>query len=179
MPKTWHTIYVPPRFRCDPFARDVAFDPGRASAPRITVPHMFAFGGVKPSAPAMSNLSWLNPAPHAIAVYASLPPSPVATQHSLPSGRCSLLGPALHRLDRASFARRTHSITSSANNCIEFGMGLFNNFSRQRCGRQNRRSVIKSRGTLQNRNEPAIKSPHWREKQNTEARTCWLASRRW
>ena len=29
-----------PRFRCDPFARDVAFDPGRASAPRITVPHM-------------------------------------------------------------------------------------------------------------------------------------------
>ena len=30
----------PPRFRCDPFARDVAFDPGRASAPRITVPHM-------------------------------------------------------------------------------------------------------------------------------------------
>src|SRR4029453_17609625 len=29
-----------PRFRCDPFARDVALDPGRASAPRITVPHM-------------------------------------------------------------------------------------------------------------------------------------------
>src|SRR5215211_6306459 len=30
----------PPSFRCDPFARDVAFDPGRASAPRIAVPHM-------------------------------------------------------------------------------------------------------------------------------------------
>src|ERR1700730_559849 len=30
----------PPRFRCDPFARDVAFDPGRASAPRMAVPHM-------------------------------------------------------------------------------------------------------------------------------------------
>ena len=30
----------PPSFRCDPFARDVAFDPGRASAPHITVPHM-------------------------------------------------------------------------------------------------------------------------------------------
>src|SRR4249919_3281534 len=29
-----------PRFRCDPFARDVALDPGRASAPRIAVPHM-------------------------------------------------------------------------------------------------------------------------------------------
>jgi hypothetical protein len=36
------------------------------------------------------------------------------TQHSLPSGRYSLLGPDLHRLDRASFAWRTYSITSSA-----------------------------------------------------------------
>src|SRR5678810_397509 len=62
----------------------------------------------------MSDLSWLNPTPHAIAVYASRPMSPVATQHSLPSGRYSLLGPDFHRLDRASFAWRTHSITSSA-----------------------------------------------------------------
>src|SRR4051794_6757135 len=69
----------------------------------------------------MSDLSWLNPTPHAIAVYASRPLSPVATQHSLPSGRYSLLGPDFHRLDRASFAWRTHSITSSASNCIEFG----------------------------------------------------------
>ena len=60
----------------------------------------------------MSDLSWLNPTPHAIAVYASRPLSPVATQHSLPSGRYSLLGPDFHRLDRASFAWRTHSITS-------------------------------------------------------------------
>src|SRR6266571_8530115 len=29
-----------PSFRCDPVARDVALDPGRASAPRMTVPHM-------------------------------------------------------------------------------------------------------------------------------------------
>src|SRR3974377_1574656 len=50
----------------------------------------------------MSDLSWLNPTPHAIAVYASHPLSPVATQHSLPSGRYSLLGPDLHRLDRTS-----------------------------------------------------------------------------
>src|SRR5437870_13807248 len=62
----------------------------------------------------MSDLSWLNPTPHAIAVYASQPPSPVPTQHSLPSGRYSLLGPDLHRLDRTSFAWRTYSITSSA-----------------------------------------------------------------
>src|SRR5262247_3449354 len=50
----------------------------------------------------MSDLSWLNPTPHAIAVYASQPLSPVATQHSLPSGRYPLLGPDLHRLDRTS-----------------------------------------------------------------------------
>src|SRR5262245_29741480 len=62
----------------------------------------------------MSDLSWLNPTPHAIAVYASRPLSPVATQHSLPSGRYSLLAPDFHRLDRTSFAWRTHSITSSA-----------------------------------------------------------------
>jgi hypothetical protein len=30
----------PPRFQCNPFARDVLLDPGRATAPRITVPHM-------------------------------------------------------------------------------------------------------------------------------------------
>src|SRR3954465_248343 len=62
----------------------------------------------------MSDLSWLNPTPHAIAVYASQPLSPVATQHSLSSGRYSLLEPDFHRLDRTSFAWRTHSITSSA-----------------------------------------------------------------
>ena len=37
-------------------------------------------------------------------VYASQPLSPVVTQHSLPSGRYSLLGPVFHRLDRTSFA---------------------------------------------------------------------------
>src|SRR5262249_18926031 len=50
----------------------------------------------------MYDLSWLNPTPHAIAVYASQLLSPAATQHSLPSGRYSLLGPDLHRLDRTS-----------------------------------------------------------------------------
>src|SRR5829696_5979130 len=69
----------------------------------------------------MADLSWLNPTPHAIAVYASQPLSPATTQHSLPSGRYSLLGPDLHRQDRTSFAWRTHSITLSARNCTEFG----------------------------------------------------------
>src|ERR1700747_1125975 len=57
----------------------------------------------------MSDLSWLNPTPHAIAVYASRPLSPVAAPHSLPSGRYSLLGPDFHRLDRTSL-RLAHSL---------------------------------------------------------------------
>src|SRR5881396_2521426 len=56
----------------------------------------------------MSDLSWLNPTPHTIAVYASRPLSPAATQHSLPSGRYPLLGPDFRRLDRTSL-RLAHS----------------------------------------------------------------------
>jgi hypothetical protein len=48
------------------------------------------------------------PHPTAIAVYASSPVSPLATQHSLPSGRYPLLGPDFHRLDRTSL-RLAHS----------------------------------------------------------------------
>src|ERR1700757_781804 len=70
----------------------------------------------------MSDLSWLNPTPHAIAVYASQPTSPLTTQHSLPSGRYSLLGPDFHRQDRTSFAWRTHSITWSASASICAGI---------------------------------------------------------
>ena len=57
----------------------------------------------------MSDLSWLNPTPHTIAVYASSSLSPAATQHSLPSGRYPLLGPDFHRLDRTSL-RLAHSL---------------------------------------------------------------------
>src|SRR5205085_6465147 len=72
----------------------------------------------------MSDLSWLNPTPHAIAVYASCPLSPVGTQHSLPSGRYALLGPDFHRLDRTSL-RLAH---------------LFNHFvSARRCERHQTR----------------------------------------
>ena len=57
---------------------------------------------MKTLGPCDIDLSRLNPTPHAIAVYASSPLSPVATQHSLPSGCYSLLGPDFHRLDRTS-----------------------------------------------------------------------------
>src|SRR5215831_6683066 len=47
------------------------------------------------SASAMLPLSGLNPPPHPITVYASHPPSPTTTQHSLPAARYRLTGAGL------------------------------------------------------------------------------------
>src|SRR5262249_11308261 len=63
----------------------------------------------------MYDLSWLNPTPHAIAVYASQTLLPASTQHSLPSRTLPFtwagLAPAgSHQL----CGWRTYSITSSA-----------------------------------------------------------------
>jgi hypothetical protein len=96
-----------PRFRRDPFIRDVASDPGGATVPRVTAPHMLPSAVATASAPATSRISWLNPTPQMITVYASPWSSPSPTQHSLPGGRYPLPGPDFHRLDRASFAWRT------------------------------------------------------------------------
>jgi hypothetical protein len=74
------------RFRRIPFRRDVAFDPGGATAPRITVPHMLPSTIMTGSASATLSISRLNPTPQRIAVYASQLPSPTTTQHSLPGG---------------------------------------------------------------------------------------------
>src|SRR5258708_37363664 len=48
-----------PRFRRVPFVRDVALDPGRATAPRLSAPHMLPSAIVTASAPANSGISWL------------------------------------------------------------------------------------------------------------------------
>ena len=96
-----------PRFRRDPFIRDMASDPGRATVPCITAPHMLPSAVATASAPATSRISRLNPTPQMITVYASPWSSPSPTQHSLPGGRYPLPGPDFHRLDRASFAWRT------------------------------------------------------------------------
>ena len=101
-----------PRFRRDPFIRDVASDPGRATVPRVTAPHMLPSAVATASAPATSRISWLNPTPQMITVYASPWSSPSPTQHSLPGGRYSLPGPDFHRLDRASFTWRTATPSS-------------------------------------------------------------------
>src|ERR1700737_3788005 len=76
----------PLRFRRAPFGRDVAFDPGGATASRIAMPHMLPSTVPSVLAPAKFFLSWLNPTPHPITVYASHPPSPTTAQHSLPGG---------------------------------------------------------------------------------------------
>jgi hypothetical protein len=76
-----------PRFRRDPFIRDVASDPGRATVPRVAAPHMWPSAVATASAPATSRISWFNPTPQMITVYASPWSSPSPTQHSLPSGR--------------------------------------------------------------------------------------------
>src|SRR6478735_9636787 len=50
------------------------------------MPHMLPSTVPSVSASAKLLLSWLNPPPHPITVYASHPPSPTTAQHSLPGG---------------------------------------------------------------------------------------------
>ena len=75
-----------PRFRRVPFVRDGVSDLGRASAPRMTAPHMLPSTGSEGLGLCNLNISRLDRPTHMIAVYASPPPSPVQTQHSLPGG---------------------------------------------------------------------------------------------
>src|SRR5215471_7827519 len=95
------------RFRRAPFGRDVAFDPGGATASRITMPHILPSTVPSISASATFFLSWLNPTPHPIAVYASHPPSPTTAQHSLP-------GSALPPYRGRSFTGRNASASPDA-----------------------------------------------------------------
>src|ERR1700692_1813232 len=90
------------RLRRVPFVRDVVFDHGRASAPRMTGSHMLPSTLLTVSASAELWFSRLNSTPATITVYASQPPSPATTQHSLPGARYSLPGPDFHRQDHAS-----------------------------------------------------------------------------
>src|SRR5215470_7072688 len=97
----------PLRFRRVPFGRDVAFDPGGATASRIAMPHILPSTVPSVSASATFFLSWLNPTPHPIAVYASHPPSPTTAQHSLP-------GSALPPYRGRSFTGRNASASPDA-----------------------------------------------------------------
>jgi hypothetical protein len=92
-----------PRFRRVPCVRDVASDPGRATQPRLAVPLMLPSTSLTASAPANGSISWLNPTPLTLAVYASPWSSPSTPQHSLLGGRYPLPTPDFHRLELASF----------------------------------------------------------------------------
>jgi hypothetical protein len=122
-----------PRFRRAPFKRDVAFDPGRASAPRIRGAAHIAFGSGECLGPCNVSISRLNLTPRSIAVYASSWSSPSTPQHSLPGGRYSLPGPDLHRLDRASFAWRTttYSLPVSRRTCVKTLVSIQNRRPRE------------------------------------------------
>jgi hypothetical protein len=80
-----------------------ALDPGRATEPRVAAPHMLPSTCLTASAPASLQISWLNPTPHTIAVYASPWSSPSTPQHSLLGGRYPLPRPDFRRLELASF----------------------------------------------------------------------------
>jgi hypothetical protein len=75
----------------------------------MAVPHMLPSTLLTVSASANFEISWLNSTPHCIAVYASQPPSPTTTQHSLAGARYGLPAPVFHWLDRASFLAHKQS----------------------------------------------------------------------
>ena len=94
-----------PRFRRDPSVRDVASDPGRATVPRITAPHMLPSAVATASAPAISRISWLNPTPqndHCVrfAVVVTFHDATLVTGRALPLSRTGLspAGPRQLRL---------------------------------------------------------------------------------
>src|SRR5260370_13812227 len=87
-----------PRFQRDPSVRDMASDPGRATVPRITAPHMLPSAVATASAPAISRISWLNPTPQTITVYGfavvvTFHDATLVTRRALPLSRAGLSPP--------------------------------------------------------------------------------------
>ena len=76
----------PPRFRHDPFARDMASDPGGAMAPCDGGTTHVAFGAHAGLGLHNVVISWLNPIPHAITVYV-FGPRVAAAPATLVTGR--------------------------------------------------------------------------------------------
>ena len=68
----------PPKFRRDPFARDVLYDPGRVSRASHSGFAHAAFDHGDGLRTCDMPISWLHHTPHATAVYASWPASPSA-----------------------------------------------------------------------------------------------------
>jgi len=113
-----------PRFRRDPFARDVAFDPGGTTMPRIAALHMLRSTVKTVSAPAISSFRGSIPSPHATAVYASCSASPPPHATLAPRRSATTLPvPDLHRLIAPALPGAfLHSISSSARNRNDSGI---------------------------------------------------------
>src|SRR5207342_1606586 len=104
-----------PRFRRDPFARDVLLDPGGTTMPRMTALHMLRSTITTVSAPANSSFRGSLPHPTQPLCTLRVRRRRRLTQHSLPGGLLGLTRAGLAPADRASFAGAFfHSITSSA-----------------------------------------------------------------
>src|SRR6202011_2620012 len=98
-----------PRFRRNPFARDVLLDPGGMTVPRITALHMLRSTITTVSAPANSSF-------HGSITHPTQPLCTLRvrryrrlTQHSLPGDLLGLTWAGLAPADRASFAWRLPS----------------------------------------------------------------------
>lgn len=85
MPDSESAVAGPPRFRCKPFARELALDPGGATPSCIATAHMLPSLHSTNSASATFLITWLNPSPHAISVYASDGTLPHRPQDSIPA----------------------------------------------------------------------------------------------
>src|SRR6516165_410324 len=99
-----------PSFRRDPFARDVALDPGGMTMPRIPASLMLRSTMMTVSAPAISSFRGSLPHPTQQLCTLRVRRHRRLTQHSLPGG---LLGPTwagLAPADRASFCWRLPSL---------------------------------------------------------------------
>src|SRR3982074_3312746 len=106
-----------PRFRRNPFARDVFLDPGGMTVPRITALHMLRSTITTVSAPANSSFRGSITYPtHPLCTlrvrrYRRL------TQHSLPGDLLGLTWAGLAPADRASFAWRLHLFDHLVGDC--------------------------------------------------------------
>src|SRR6202048_2675886 len=96
----------PPSFRCDPFPREVAFDPGGTTMPRIAALHMLRSTMKTVCAPASSSFRGSITHPTHPLCTLRVRQHCRLTQHSLPGGPLSLTWAGLAPADRASFAWR-------------------------------------------------------------------------
>ena len=118
----------PLRFRRAPFGRDGTLDPGGATASRIAMPHILPSTVPSVSASATFFLSWLNPPPHPITVYASHPSSPTTAQHRFPAARYHLTGAGLSSAGTRQL-RLTHRNRRFESSSLQQTVRLLQDFS--------------------------------------------------